>query len=213
MQNVSIAGLWNETSNQTLPVTTLMNQVGPSFSGDAFRALLTYDSRPTRLSLRSTNGMPSVNPSSMHTPPPSGDESRISTLPYFFVGNMGLRKARLGMTLSLQTGRLLKTGHCPICLDRATTRARMRSISIRERHVFSIKTVRNLMASALSPLNSQNAGTYDSREEYFAAPSSPPFGFSDGRLAVHARSPDMVIPRTSTFHSFFLVLVPPRLTF
>lgn len=136
VQNVSIAGLWNETSSQTLPVTTLMNQVGPSFSGDAFRALLTCDSRPTRLSLRSTNGMPSVNPSSMHTPPPSGDESRISTLPYFFAGNMGLRKARLGMTLSLRTERLLKTGHCPICLDRATTRARMRSISIRECYMY-----------------------------------------------------------------------------
>ncbi|KAH8112112.1 amidase signature enzyme [Phellopilus nigrolimitatus] len=40
----------------------------------------------------------------------------------------------------------------------------------------------------------QNAGTYDSREEYFLGPSSPPFGFSDSRVAVHARSPDMVIP-------------------
>ncbi|OCB84568.1 amidase signature enzyme [Sanghuangporus baumii] len=34
----------------------------------------------------------------------------------------------------------------------------------------------------------QNAGTYSSR------PSAPPTGFSDGRVAVHGRTPDIVIP-------------------
>lgn len=43
----------------------------------------------------------------------------------------------------------------------------------------------------------QNAGTYDSRELYFLGPSSPPFGFSDSRIAVYARAPDMVVPSSS----------------
>lgn len=43
----------------------------------------------------------------------------------------------------------------------------------------------------------QSDGTYSSRELYISAPSAVPFGFSDGRVAVHARSPDMVIPSTS----------------
>ncbi|TFY83359.1 hypothetical protein EWM64_g647 [Hericium alpestre] len=40
----------------------------------------------------------------------------------------------------------------------------------------------------------QNAGQYVSREDYYIAPPGPPFGFSDGRVAVHARTPDMVVP-------------------
>ncbi|KAA1466956.1 amidase signature enzyme [Dentipellis sp. KUC8613] len=40
----------------------------------------------------------------------------------------------------------------------------------------------------------QNAGEYASRQTYYTGPPGPPFGFSSGRIAVHARSPDMVVP-------------------
>ncbi|KAL5508468.1 COQ2 [Sanghuangporus vaninii] len=40
----------------------------------------------------------------------------------------------------------------------------------------------------------QSAGTYSSRETYFLGPSAPPIGFSDGRVAVHGRTPDIVVP-------------------
>ncbi|EIM85123.1 amidase signature enzyme [Stereum hirsutum FP-91666 SS1] len=40
----------------------------------------------------------------------------------------------------------------------------------------------------------QNAGDYTSREVYYPSIAAPPFGYSSGRLAVHGRSPDMVVP-------------------
>lgn len=53
-------------------------------------------------------------------------------------------------------------------------------------------------------LSRQSAGSYSSRETYFNV-SSPPFGFSDGRVAVHARSPDAVVP--STYYAPYALLL------
>lgn len=50
----------------------------------------------------------------------------------------------------------------------------------------------------------QSAGSYSSRETYFNV-SSPPFGFSDGRVAVHARSPDAVVP--SMYYVLYALLL------
>ncbi|THG97905.1 hypothetical protein EW145_g7517, partial [Phellinidium pouzarii] len=74
------------------------------------------------------------------------------------------------------------------------------NIELQRREIFENWTAKNFLlpdpesCSQSIYLYPQNSGTYSSRELYFLGPSSPPFGFSDSRVAVYARSPDMVVP-------------------
>ncbi|THH19825.1 hypothetical protein EW146_g1427 [Bondarzewia mesenterica] len=74
------------------------------------------------------------------------------------------------------------------------------AIALEQRSAFENWTLNNFLLEDSETCSDslyfypQNAGSYTSREIYYPSVASPPFGFSSGRIAVHARSPDMVMP-------------------
>lgn len=106
------------------------------------------------------------------------------------------------MTRSSLTVLSSRSGPSQIYLVRAIRLALKQSTFTREFMHF----MPQIESSNADELYSQNAGTYDSRELYLSAPSPPPFGFGDSRIAVYSRSPDIVIPSMSSWHPSLLLV-------